>query len=134
MPRAAEQRILRELAVQGLGGLFLLEGSECATGLAEQAAQALAGVGSGADHEEIRLPGRAAVGLALEPESSRWRLQEALRLSVRRTCTPAPTCNPRGCIYRLRDITDWPTHQGAGGEYTPRTVAETAARRPGCVK
>src|SRR5690606_30766372 len=54
---------------------------------------------------------RAAVGLALEPESSRWRLQEALRLSVRRTCTPAPTCNPRGCAYRLRDIPDWRTPQ-----------------------
>ena len=24
-----------------------------------------------------------------------------------------PTGNPRGCAYRLRDITDWQTHQGA---------------------
>ncbi|MNY81693.1 hypothetical protein D3C86_2233800 [compost metagenome] len=67
MPRTAEQRVLRELAIEGLGGVLLLEGTECATGLAEQAAQALAGVGSGADHERNRLPGRAAVGLALEP-------------------------------------------------------------------
>src|SRR5690606_37687725 len=65
----------------------------------------------------IQAPRRAAVGVALEPESSRWRLQGALRLSVGRTCTPAPACNPRGCAYRLRDITDWRALQGVAPVY-----------------
>ena len=63
-------------------------------------------------------PRRTAVGVALEPESSRWRLQEDLRLSVKRTCTPSPTCNPRGCAYRLRDMTDWQALQGAVASIT----------------
>src|SRR5690606_3257709 len=67
-------------------------------------------------------PRRAAVGVALEPESSRWRLKEAFRLSVERTCTPAPTCNPRGCAYRLRDMTNWRTLQGAGASI-PESIA-----------
>lgn len=63
--------------------------------------------------KRFETPRRTAVGVALEPESSRWRLQEVLRLSVERTCTPTPTCNPRGCAYRLRDMTDWQALQGA---------------------
>ena len=57
-------------------------------------------------------PRSAAVGLALEPESSRWRLQETFRLSVWRTCAPVSTCNPQGSANRLRDIANWRTHQG----------------------
>src|SRR3990167_8000911 len=72
-------------------------------------------------------PRRAAVGLALEPESSRWRLQEALRLSVRRTCTPAPTCNPRVCAYRLRDITNWRTPQGVAASIPETPGAGSAS-------
>jgi hypothetical protein len=71
---------------------------------------------------EIMTPRRAAVGLALEPESSRWMLQETLRLSVKRTCTPVSTCNLRGCANRLRDITNWRTLQGAVGSI-PETVS-----------
>jgi hypothetical protein len=72
-------------------------------------------------------PRRAAVGLALEPESSRWRLQEALRLSVERTCTPASRCNLRVCAYRLRDITNWRTLQGAASSIPQSAGAQSAA-------
>ena len=72
-------------------------------------------------------PRRAAVGLALEPESSRWRLQEALRLSVKRTCTPASTCNLRGCANRLRDITNWRTLQGAVASIPESVGTQSAA-------
>ncbi len=53
-------------------------------------------------------------------------MQEALRLSVRRTCTPASTCNLRVCAYRLRDITNWRTLQGAVASI-PETAGESAA-------
>src|SRR5690606_41731180 len=36
-----------------------------------------------------KLPSMPLPAEALEPESSRWRLQSTFRLSVRRTCTPA---------------------------------------------
>lgn len=76
--------------------------------------------------EEVT-PRRAAVGLALEPESSRWRLQETLRLSVKRTCTPVSTCNLRGCANRLRDITNWRTLQGAAASIPESVGAQSAA-------
>ena len=62
-------------------------------------------------------PRRAAVGLALEPESSRWRLQEALRLSVKRTCTPASTW----------DMTNWRTLQGAVASIPESVGTQSAA-------
>ncbi len=38
-----------------------------------------------------------------------------------------PTCNPRGCAYRLRDITDWQTHQGAGASIPQSTAVQSDA-------
>lgn len=116
VPGAAEQRVLCQLAVQANGGLALLGRGEGAAGIAEQATELGAGELRGVGHgtgdrcwptwsaktncppqgraREFRLPDKTAIGVALEPESSRWRLQGALRLSVGRTCTPAPACNP----------------------------------------
>ncbi|GLK87606.1 hypothetical protein GCM10017655_06680 [Pseudomonas turukhanskensis] len=135
MARSTKKRVLGQLPIKLLAGLALGAGAERAPGFTKQATQLRAGEFGGGQHgvtarvrrrepQEAALlgasnacrnktPRRAAVGLALEPESSRWRLQGALRLSVRRTCTPAPTCNPRVCAYRLRDITNWRTLQGA---------------------
>ncbi|GAB3386265.1 hypothetical protein GCM10027514_27000 [Azotobacter armeniacus] len=50
MAAAAEQRMLRELEIEPLGGLALAVRAERATPLAEQAAQLGAGKAGGFDH------------------------------------------------------------------------------------
>lgn len=54
-------------------------------------------------------------------------MQETLRLSVKRTCTPVSTCNPRGCANRLRDMTNWRTLQGAVASIPETVGAQLAA-------
>src|SRR5690606_12627254 len=105
-------------------GLALLLGGEIASGPAQLAAQLTAL----AAHEWG--PRNAAVGLALEPESSRWWTRQRLRLSVLRTCTLTLA---RGLLlqeYRLRDVSDWLTSQGYDRVYRIITRLPPTGGRP----
>src|SRR5690554_1661809 len=109
--------MLRQLPPQLLAGLMLLLGAEGASRGAQLPAQ---GGAAFAIHEKG--PRNAAVGLALEPESSRRRTWYRFRLSGKRTCTPTATRAPLLQEYRLRDITDWQTSQGCDRVYRKLTA------------
>src|SRR5690606_9065253 len=79
----------------------------------------------------VELPKVPLSALALEPESSRWRLQATLRLSVERTCTRATRTASKVLLIGRGT---WPTgkHPRELGGSIPQSFLLATVTSPGC--